>query len=114
MAIAEKEGEEGEGEQLSPEEHWELMRCIEEALAQEVGTWRVRMCVCMHTPNRVNHPEYNDLTHQTKTRDAQVSLAEEWAAGEYSQLEHAEVEGSVAQLYDYEELPAGGCVCLNV
>lgn len=46
--------------------------------------------------------------------NAQVALAEEWAAGEYSQLEHAEVEGSVAQLYDYEELPAnnnaGGCV----
>jgi hypothetical protein len=78
MAIAEErdEGEEEEGEgQLSPEEHWELMRCIEEALAAEVG-----------------------------------GRAEEWDAwaGEYSQLEHAEVEGSVAQLYDYEELPADG------
>jgi hypothetical protein len=88
MAIAEEGEGNGDGdeeeEQLSPEEHWELMRCIEEALALEVG--------------------------------AGAGAGEEWAAGEeYSQLEHADVEGAVAQLYDYEALPEDGacdCVCV--
>lgn len=77
MAVATQDGDEEE-ETLSVEEHWELMRCIEEMLAQEVA-W-----------------------------------AEQSAAGEYSQLEHAEVEGSVAQLYDYEEVPPGTCVRVSV